>query len=46
MNQILTVAVKVCTKDEIGKRRGTKNHVLVHIFNKVVLKVESLDSSR
>ena len=31
---------------KLAKRQGTKNHVFVQVFNKVALKVESLDSSR
>jgi hypothetical protein len=39
-------AVKVCAKARIGRKVRHKNQVLVQIFNKVALKVESLDSSR
>jgi hypothetical protein len=39
-------AVKVCAKARIGRKVEYKKCVLVQIFNKVALKVESLDNSR
>jgi len=39
-------AVEVCTRTKIGRKARHKNHVLVQIFNKVALKVKSLDNSR
>jgi len=39
-------AVKVCAKAGIERKVRHKNQVIVQIFNKVALKVESLDSSR
>ena len=39
-------AVTVCAKVGIGRKAGNKKSVFVQIFNKVVLKVEFLDSSR
>ena len=38
-------AVTVCAKVGIGRKAGNKKSVFVQIFNKVVLKVEFLDSS-
>ena len=39
-------AITVCAKARIGRKVRRKNQVLVQIFNKVALKVESLDISR